>query len=143
MADTENVRLLRLFRQAAHRLDNTRKYRGQGWLLILLYENGSMTQRELIEITERRSSTLSEQLFHMEQAGWLRRCKNAEDQRNIDVTLTPLGKQKAEEVLQAPEQLADLLFDSLDREEKAQLTGLMEKLMPQWKTDLHSRQKEV
>lgn len=47
----------------------------RGAILILLHEHGRMTQRELIEITQRRSATLSEQLERMESSGLIVREK--------------------------------------------------------------------
>lgn len=133
MADTLELELLHLFRQAAHRIDTTKKYRGQGWLLSLLSERGTLTQRELIQITGRRSATLSEQLKNMEKSGYVTREKNPRDRRNVDVTLTPLGCQTAERVREERTELASRLFGILDEDEKRQLVSLMQKLMPEWK----------
>jgi DNA-binding MarR family transcriptional regulator len=134
MDDTPELVLLRLFRQAAHRLDTTRKYRGQGWLLALLSERGTLTQRQLTEITGRRSATLSEQLKNMEKAGYITRVKNAEDKRNVDVTLTPRGLERAFKVQEERAELAGKLFGTLDDGEKRTLTDIMRKLMPEWKS---------
>ena len=60
--------------------------------MILLHLYGSLTQRELIELTGRRSATLSKQLDDMEKSGLILRSKNAQDKRNIDVTLTEQGQ---------------------------------------------------
>ena len=60
--------------------------------MILLHLYGSLTQRELIELTGRRSATLSEQLDDMEKSGLILRSKNAHDKRNIDVILTEQGQ---------------------------------------------------
>jgi DNA-binding MarR family transcriptional regulator len=72
MDDEPNLALLRLFRQCVQKMHRAEKYRGQGRLLILLRERGTLTQRELIEITGRRSATLSEQLDGMDRAGMSR-----------------------------------------------------------------------
>ena len=57
----------------------------------MLHLYGSLTQRELIELTGRRSATLSEQLDGMEKSGLILRSKNAQDKCNIDVILTEQG----------------------------------------------------
>jgi DNA-binding MarR family transcriptional regulator len=113
MDDDTNLSLFRLFHQCSHRMRNAEKYRGQGRLLILLLERGRLTQRELAQITGRRSATLSEQLENMEKAGYVTREKNDEDRRNVDVVLTPLGAETAGDAKAARAELADRLFASL------------------------------
>ena len=97
----DNLTLLRLLHQCAHKINMSSKYPGQGRLLVLLHKKGTLTQRELIEITQRRSATLSEQLAGMEKSGYITRTKNPLDNRNIDVSLTALGEQAAVEAEQA------------------------------------------
>ena len=87
-----NLRLLGMLVQRSYLMQTRKKYRGQGRLLILLHLYGSLTQRELIELTGRRSATLSEQLDDMEKSGLILRSKNAQDKRNIDVILTEQGQ---------------------------------------------------
>lgn len=124
----ENVALLRLVHQCAHRLSASEKYRGQGRLLNLLRERGTLTQRELIELTGRRSATLSEQLEKMEKSGYLTRQKNQQDRRNVDVTLTDLGREAALEARADRERRAEV-FDGLTPREREELTALLEKLL--------------
>lgn len=87
-----NLRLLGMLVQSSYLMQTREKYRRQGRLLILLHLYGSLTQRELIELTGRRSATLSEQLDGMEKSGLILRSKNAQDKRNIDVILTEQGQ---------------------------------------------------
>lgn len=128
MKKEENVTLLRLVHQCAHRLSASEKYRGQGRLLNLLRERGTLTQRELIELTGRRSATLSEQLEKMEKSGYLTRQKNQQDRRNVDVTLTDLGREAALEARADRERRAGV-FDGLTPREREELTALLEKLL--------------
>lgn len=72
----DNLTLLRLLHQCAHRINMSSKYPGQGRLLVLLHKKGTLTQRELIEITQRRSATLSEQLAGMEKSGYYQNKKS-------------------------------------------------------------------
>lgn len=96
--------------------------------MVLLHKKGTLTQRELIEITQRRSATLSEQLASMEKSGYITRTKNSLDNRNIDVSLTALGEQAAIEAEQARAELADRVFGTLQKEEKMQLETILLKL---------------
>ena len=124
----DNLTLLRLLHQCAHRINMSSKFPGQGRLLVLLHKKGTLTQRELIEITQRRSATLSEQLASMEKSGDITRTKNSLDNRNIDVSLTALGEQAAIEAEQARAELADRVFGTLQKEEKMQLETILLKL---------------
>ena len=132
MEDTTNITLLRLVHQCAHRMHMREKYRGQGWLMILLKNRGTLTQRELGEITGRRSATLSEQLEGMDNSGYITREKCEADRRNVDVTLTPQGYEIACQVEANRAEVAQRLFSVLDEQEKRSLTELLQKLADTW-----------
>ena len=106
----DNLTLLRLLHQCAHRINMSSKFPGQGRLLVLLHKKGTLTQRELIEITQRRSATLSERLASMEKSGYIPR------------------EQAAIEAEQARAELADRVFGTLQKEEKMQLETILLKL---------------
>lgn len=124
---TSNLELLRMLYGCAHTLRASGKYRGQGRLLNLLREHGAMTQKELVELTDRRSATLSEQLESMERAGFLTRQKNQKDQRSLVVALTPEGKAAAAEAHAEWLRRAEA-FEGLSQEEKETLAVLLSKV---------------
>ena len=97
--------------------------------MVLLNQYGALTQRELIELTGRRSATLSEQLDGMEKSGLISRCKNEQDKRNVDVELTEYGKKAAMQNRQA---YADELFAAMPQRKKQQLAGLLDSLLHTW-----------
>lgn len=132
MEDATNITLLRLVHQCAHRMHMREKYRGQGWLMILLKNRGTLTQRELGEITGRRSATLSEQLEGMDNAGLITREKSETDRRNVDVTLTPQGYEMACQVETNRAEVAQRLFSVLEDQEKQTLRVLLQKLADAW-----------
>ncbi len=132
MKESLNLVLLRLLHRCAHRMHMAEKYRGQGWLMILLKNQGTLTQRELGEITGRRSATLSEQLEAMDKAGYITRGKNEADKRNVDVTLTPSGLRTALDVEANRAEVADRLFNVLSEADKRMLNKLLQKLDDQW-----------
>ena len=127
-----NLRLLGMVLQSSYLMQTREKYRGQGRLLILLNLHGALTQRELIELTGRRSATLSEQLDGMEKSGLISRCKNEQDKRNVDVELTELGKKAAIEAMQNRQAYADELFAAMPQRKKQQLAGLLDSLLHTW-----------
>ena len=127
-----NLRLLGMVLQSSYLMQTREKYRGQGRLLILLYLHGALTQRELIELTGRRSATLSDQLDGMEKGGLLRRRKNEQDKRNVDVELTEQGKKAAIEAMRNRQAYADELFGTMPQRKKQQLAGLLDSLLHTW-----------
>ena len=129
MEENQNLTLLKELFRCSHGLHSSLQYPGQGRLLILLLENGSLTQRELGEITARRSATLSEQLVNMENAGYVTRKPNEADKRNVDIALTPSGQEAAREALRTRAELADRTFGGFSREEKVQLQALLDRIL--------------
>lgn len=81
-----------------------------------LMENESLTQLELVKITELKAPTISITLRNMEREGIVRREKNDNDRRETHVYLTEKGKKMYAKVLAA-----------LDKAEKAMLKGLTDK----------------
>ena len=127
-----NLRLLGMMHQISYLMQTQEKFRGQGRLLVLLNRYGALTQRELIELTGRRSATLSEQLEGMERAGLIVRRKNEQDKRNVDVELTEQGKLAAAKALQNRQAYADELFAAVPQRKKQQLAGLLDSLLHTW-----------
>jgi len=132
MNNSANLKLLGLFLQCSYKLKTREKKRGQGRLLVLLRNNGPMTQRDLIDRTGRRSATLSEQLESMEKAGLVIREKDPRDRRNICVELTQLGQEAALRTKSARGDYADELFGMLTDEQKQSLITELEQLVQEW-----------
>lgn len=81
-----------------------------------LMENESLTQLELVKITNLKAPTISITLRNMEHDGIVRREKNDNDRRETHVFITDKGKKMYAKVLTA-----------LDKAEKTMLKGLSEK----------------
>lgn len=116
--------------------------RGQGRLLVLLQNNGPMTQKELIIRTGRKSPTLSEQLENMEKAGLILRKKDPADRRNVCVELTELGQEAALRTKSGRSDYADELFDMLTDEKKQSLISELGQLVQEWGVPLDEREYE-
>lgn len=135
-----NLRLLGMMHQISHLMQTQEKFRGQGRLLVLLSQYGALTQRELIELTGRRSATLSEQLEGMERAGLIVRRKNEQDKRNVDVWLTEPGKKAALTALKNRQSYADELFGAMPQRKKQQLAGLLDSLLHTWGIPINEKE---
>lgn len=81
-----------------------------------LMENESLTQLELVKITNLKAPTISITLRNMERDGIVRREKNDNDRRETHVFITDKGRKVYAKVLTA-----------LDKAEKTMLKGLSEK----------------
>lgn len=81
-----------------------------------LMDNDSLTQLELVKITNLKAPTISITLRNMERDGIVRREKNDNDRRETHVFITDKGKKMYAKVLTA-----------LDKAEKTMLKGLSEK----------------
>lgn len=139
--ESNDVSLLHIFHQCSHHLHASKSSHGQERLLIHLLEKGTLTQRELTEITRRRSATLSEQLETMDKAGYIIRTRNEHDRRNVDVSLTPLGEETAKKARDSRIRRANILFSPLSADEKEQLFRLLRKLLIVWeKTQTESEE---
>lgn len=135
-----NLRLLGMLLQSAYLMQTRESHRGQGRLLVLLHLHGGLTQRELIDLTGRRSATLSEQLDGMEKAGLIIRSKNEQDKRNVDVVLTEAGETAAAQALRNRQAYADELFDAVPHQEKVQLAALLDSLLHTWEIPINSEE---
>ena len=102
---------------------------GQGRILRVLAEEGTMTQRALTEKLGIQPGSASEVIGKLERAGLLTRTENESDRRTADVRLTEQGLAQAESG--AKEKPA--LFSALDEGEKQQLLTLLEKLSADWR----------
>lgn len=103
--------------------------RGQGRLIRLLMEHGTLTQHELSELLQIRPASLGELVVKLEHKGYVERRPNARDKRRIDVLITAAGRQKAAEIETSRHDLAEDLLKGLSLDEQAHLAGLMDKLV--------------
>ncbi len=134
--DDTNLSLLRLFRHCSHlQFHRYTRFHGQGRILMLLKKHETLTQKELVQITQNRSATLSEQLDAMEKNGWITKEKNSTDKRSINLCLTQEGQEMALEAEKEQLETANALFSILDETEKEQLYQLLEKLHSTWQND--------
>lgn len=117
-------RAARLLARAYHRRDHA--HHAQEHVLGIVRERGSITQAELLEILDVRSSSLSEVLAKLERAGLITRERNEADRRGF--VISPTDKAAGQEGEQGGMAGVSPLFACLDDAERAQLAGLLRKL---------------
>ena len=106
---------------------------GQKRILIMLNEQGTLTQRELTEQLGVRPGSASEILSKLENAGLIARTQNEADRRMVDVSLTEAGAAAAEPAEMHGRQHEEM-FTCLTQEEQQTLLSLFEKIHADWET---------
>ncbi|KMT58694.1 MarR family transcriptional regulator [Listeria fleischmannii 1991] len=102
-------------------------YRGQGRVLAILKMQPEITQKKLAYLLDMRNQSLGELLSKLEKSGYITREPSQDDRRVMNVTLTDLGKEKAEE-MSHPSVESGHVFDCLSDEEQETLSELLERL---------------
>ena len=98
---------------------------GQQRILMRLNTHGQTTQKELQDVLEISSGATSEILQKMEDAGLILRTKSTEDKRQVDLSLTPEGREKAILVEEHYHRTLTRMFECLSAEQKDQLEATL------------------
>lgn len=139
--DVDN-RLIMNLRDVGHMIRFLFEGKGsQKRVLILLYETGGMTQRELTERMGVRPGSASEVIGKLEGAGLIRRTPSLADRRTTDIQLTPFGRVQAEEAVTQRKMRHREMFSCLSAEEKDTLLALAEKLNADWNSRYQNHDK--
>lgn len=115
-------------RNSRHKLEGGH-HRGQGQILAILHEQDGLPQRELAEQLQIRPPSLSELLDKLESSGMIERRQNDTDRRMSLVFLTGEGRLAAADMAAARQEKRRLLNASLNRNEQAALSQLLEKFL--------------
>ena len=133
-AESINGRLVMNLRDISHTMRSLYEGRGsQRWVLIVLNETGTITQRELTQRLGIQPGSASEVIAKLESAGLVERTASQADRRTADIALTQEGKRQAEAALEQRWQRHEGMFAVLSDEEKAQLLALLEKINSDWR----------
>lgn len=95
--------------------------------MMVLWEQGTISSRELGRRLYLDSGTLTPLLKKLEQKGYLARRRDAKDERNLLLALTPAGEALQERAAGLPGRMACCL--QLTKEESAELGRLLHKIM--------------
>jgi DNA-binding MarR family transcriptional regulator len=98
-------------------------------VLALLRDRNSMSQRELQEMLNVRSASLSEILGKLEHRGFIGRRHDERDKRNFIVTVTGRGSAVVAAGEDVRRKSDEALFASLSGEERQQLAELLDKII--------------
>lgn len=102
-------------------------YRGQNRVLHLIADNDGLNQKELAELLDIRSASMSELLNKMERSNLIKREKDEKDKRITHVFLSEEGRELLQEG-QSQDGFSEILFGELSDEEKGSLYSVLKKL---------------
>jgi DNA-binding MarR family transcriptional regulator len=126
--------LTRLFHRAAkmmarmhHRHDNA--HHGQSHVYSILKKRGPMNQKDLLNLLNVRSSSLSEILKKLERRGLIVRERNKADKRSFIVSAVHKGEKGCHGHSKNPKSKMNEIFNILEADEKDQLKTLLGKLI--------------
>lgn len=143
MSEDVNKELIINLRNLGHTIRFLFEGKGsQKRILIILYENGDMTQRELTERLGIQPGSASEVIGKLESAGLIQRRLSRSDRRTADILLTESGRVQAEEASMQRRIRHQQMFSCLTQEEKDTLLKLTGKLDADWNSrygDAHRR----
>lgn len=99
--------------------------RGQGQILAIIREHGTITQKDLVSRLDMRPQSASEMIRKLEKKEYITREKSEEDKRVMNIHLTVRGKIAA----QQSDDFQPVVLEALTLEEKEQFDHIMTKLI--------------
>jgi DNA-binding MarR family transcriptional regulator len=122
-------RICRVQRGVMHSVwDELGLYRGQPYLLAVLWEREGVTHSELARRMRVSPATVTNMIKRMEKAGFVERRPDAEDQRVSHVHLTDAGRAIRERVDAQWQEIETRVFGALSEDEQATLRALLERV---------------
>ena len=122
-------RICRLYRGMMHaRWDEIGLYRGQPFVLGVLWEREGITHSELAAQMHVSPATVTNTVKRMEKAGFVERRHDLEDQRVSRVYLTDVGRAIRKQVEQHWQAVEAQVFGALSEQERETLSRLLERV---------------
>lgn len=121
--------LARMFaKQFNEDLENSGIYSAQWAFALRLYEQGSVTQKELSEYFILEPPTVTRTLTRMEEAGWVIR-EEGTDRRERKIRLSPAAYEKFPTWQQTSDKLEKIAMTNIDKEELVVFTRVLQQMM--------------
>ncbi|MDR2075924.1 MAG: MarR family transcriptional regulator [Desulfovibrio sp.] len=105
-------------------------------VLALLRDRTSLNQRDLMEMLNVRSASLSEILGKLEHRGFIERARDEQDKRNFVITVTRQGAAAVAANEDVRRKSAEAFFASLSENERQRLAELLEKVIHALEKDM-------
>lgn len=104
-------------------------------VLIVLNENGPITQSELTQRLGIQPGSASEVLIKLETAGMIERVSTEKDKRTAEVRLTCAGRSEAGRLSKLRAERHERMFAALSAQEKQMLLSLLERINADWDSE--------
>ena len=104
----------------------------QSRILIILYEQKVVTQKDLTEFLGIKPGSVSEILAKLENADLITRVHSEKDHRTMEISLTDEGEKLAKEAVERRRERHKQMFVCLTEDEQKALLSLLEKLGEDW-----------
>ncbi len=101
---------------------------GQFHFLHIISGNGGISQKELVEMMKIDKANVTRGIIRLEKNGFIKRVRNADDNRVINLFLTERGSAIIPELRNARCRISQICTESLTEEEKEELYMLLEKV---------------
>lgn len=105
--------------------DQVDMHRGQAMLLCAVVKQDGLTQSELGEQLRVQGATITNMLQKLEEAQFVVRRRDDEDNRLVRVYVTETGRAKEKRLLQQLSHLEERILNGISEEERARLRQLM------------------
>lgn len=106
---------------------------GRKRILIVLEEHHELLQKELQDILQVQSGSLSEIIIKMENDGLIEKAKSAKDSRHIVLRLTNKGIKEAIAAKMEHDKYVDELMSCITESQKEELYNLLSIILKHWK----------
>lgn len=113
-------------------------YQGQGRILRLLQMRPEISQKDLSYLLGMRPQSLGELLAKLERGGFVTRTPMESDRRAMNIRLTEKGAEAANQI--EPPSDSDSFFASLSEEERAALSGYLDRIISDMEGKIGSEQ---
>ena len=110
---------------------------GMWYYLRVLWDHDGLTQRELSRFIGTMEPTTLSAIAAMEKQGFVRRVRNAEDKRKINVYLTRKGRELGERLLPLAIEVVETATRSLSRAERDSLVRMLHTIQRDLQSDLN------
>ena len=104
-------------------------HRAQATLLCRLYLQDGMTQSEIAEQLSIQGASVTSIVQRMEEAGFVVRHRDAEDNRLVRVYLTPEGRKRERAITEQFAKLEGAIFEGIGAEEREQLRQTLRQVL--------------
>lgn len=101
-----------------------------------LQDGGAMTQKQLAQLAAVEQPTMANTLNRMERDGLVARTPNPNDRRSAQVSLTPLGRERAGAAFVSAIEVNGIATDTLKPEEREVFYGMMRRIIAALERDV-------